>query len=158
GQVQMVMYDSDGGGSAQPYVAERFLWGPGTDEALAAESFNSSNVSQGVYWAFSDHEGSVTDVLKADGNLVQQRRYDGFGNVLATSTYNGGVPTTPLSLNDMWGYTGRQSDSATGLQYNRERWYDPSTGRFINEDPSEFSAGDSNFYRYVGNNPLVGTD
>lgn len=36
--------------------------------------------------------------------------------------------------------------------------YAPIVGRFTTEDPIGFDSGDSNFYRYVGNNPLVETD
>lgn len=31
--------------------------------------------------------------------------------------------------------------------------YDPSIGRFISEDPIQIEAGDTNYYRYVGNSP-----
>ncbi len=36
----------------------------------------------------------------------------------------------------------------------RARVYDPDTGRFLQEDPVWFAAGDMNIYRYVGNNPV----
>lgn len=38
--------------------------------------------------------------------------------------------------------------------YYRARYYDPSTGRFLSEDPLEFG-GEINFYRYVENNPVL---
>ena len=41
--------------------------------------------------------------------------------------------------------------SAPDLYYYRARYYDPSTGRFLSEDPLGFRA-DPNFYRYVKNN------
>ena len=37
--------------------------------------------------------------------------------------------------------------------YYRARYYDPSTGRFLSEDPLQF-AGGTNFYRFVLNNPI----
>ncbi|WP_250456033.1 RHS repeat-associated core domain-containing protein [Caballeronia sp. ATUFL_M2_KS44] len=37
-----------------------------------------------------------------------------------------------------------------GLQYNRHRYYDPSTGRFISKDPIEL-AGGLNAYQYAPN-------
>jgi RHS repeat-associated protein len=55
-------------------------------------------------------------------------------------------------------YTGRELDETTGLQYNRERWYDSGTGRWLSEDPIGFAGGDSNLYRYVGNSPTNATD
>lgn len=45
----------------------------------------------------------------------------------------------------------------TSLYYYRARYYDPSTGRFISEDPLGFLAG-RNFYPYVANSPLNFTD
>ena len=45
----------------------------------------------------------------------------------------------------VWENCGGSDDSA--------RYYDPSNGRFLSEDPIQFMAG-SNFYRYVDNRPL----
>jgi hypothetical protein len=36
--------------------------------------------------------------------------------------------------------------------------YDPAIGRWMEEDPEGFAAGDSNLYRYVNNRPTVKTD
>jgi RHS repeat-associated protein len=55
-------------------------------------------------------------------------------------------------------YTGRDWDADVGLQYNRARWYDPATGRWVSEDPIGFSAGDPNLARYVGNGATYGSD
>src|SRR5262249_25779892 len=48
-------------------------------------------------------------------------------------------------------------DPATGLQYNRERWYDPYSGRWITQDPSGFMDG-PNLYVYVHNAPTNQVD
>src|SRR5262249_40107994 len=40
----------------------------------------------------------------------------------------------------------------SGLDYMRNRWYDPEQGRFTQADPIGL-AGGSNLYAYVGNNP-----
>ena len=61
-------------------------------------------------------------------------------------TNSSGTLTNPFQ------YTGRELDSETGLYYYRARYYDPSTGRFISEDPTEFDGG-INFYRYAANSP-----
>jgi hypothetical protein len=39
----------------------------------------------------------------------------------------------------------------------RARYYDPTTGRFVQEDPIRFGGG-VNFYLYVGNSPTTFTD
>jgi len=46
---------------------------------------------------------------------------------------------------------------AVHASYYRARYYDPSAGRFLNEDPVRF-AGASNFYSYVSNNPVLRID
>jgi RHS repeat-associated protein len=51
----------------------------------------------------------------------------------------------------------RESDPETGLYYYRARYYDPSVGRFLSEDPMQFQGG-INFYRYTSNNPIIGRD
>src|SRR5687768_13807633 len=50
-------------------------------------------------------------------------------------------------------FTGRESDG-TGLYYYRARYYNPTLGRFISEDPIGFAGGDANLYAYVGNDPI----
>ena len=42
-------------------------------------------------------------------------------------------------------------DQTAGFQYNRARYYDPQLGRWTQEDPISFAAGNLNLYRYVGN-------
>ena len=123
---------------------ERFLHGLGIDQVLAQE-----NASGEVLWALSDHQGSTRLVLDGDGSVVNNITYDAFGNVMIE---------TNDSVNFRFLYTGRESDPETGLNYNRGRYYDPTTGRFISIDPIGFAAGDSNLYRYVGNNPLFYVD
>jgi hypothetical protein len=44
-----------------------------------------------------------------------------------------------------------------GFQYLRNRWYDPGTGRFTQEDPIGF-AGGVNLYAYAGSNPVAWSD
>jgi RHS repeat-associated protein len=41
-----------------------------------------------------------------------------------------------------------------GFYYMKARYYDPSIGRFISEDPSGFDGGDINLYAYANNNPV----
>ncbi len=57
----------------------------------------------------------------------------------------------------LYGYTARESDSESGLNFYRSRYYDPSVGRFIQQDLIGFSGG-TNFYTYVGNNPVYFVD
>jgi RHS repeat-associated protein len=97
-------------------------------------------------WYLTDRLGSVRGMVDASGTAQATIVYDGFGNV--TSNSNSG-------FTDRYLFTARELDSATGLQYNRARYYDPATGRWVERDPLGFSAGDSNLYRYVFNDPTT---
>jgi RHS repeat-associated protein len=58
-------------------------------------------------------------------------------------------------------FTGREYDPETGLIYLRARYYDPSTGTFLQEDSFPRFLEDSqslNRYSYVYNNPINATD
>ena len=59
-----------------------------------------------------------------------------------------------------WGLSmgfGKQARNDLKVSYHRARYYDPSTGRFLSEDPSRFGAT-TDFYSYTGNNPTNFTD
>jgi RHS repeat-associated protein len=81
------------------------------------------------------------------GAWVEHYKYTAFGGLME------GDATLTRYL-----YTGREFDVATHLQYNRERWEDSSTGRFLSEDPEGFASGDTNLYRYAWNSPTNGRD
>jgi RHS repeat-associated protein len=49
-------------------------------------------------------------------------------------------------------------DEGNGLLFMRARYYDTSTGRFLNHDPIGFKGGDWNLYAYVSENPLSEID
>jgi RHS repeat-associated protein len=104
--------------------------------------------SDNAYWLLTDHLGSIVTVTDNNGTLKDQVTYDGFGNATQTnSSYSGRY---------LW--TGREVDVETGLQYNRARYYDSHTARWIIQDPLGFDAGDNNLYRYASNEPLLQRD
>jgi RHS repeat-associated protein len=103
------------------------------------------------YWTLTDHLGSVRRVLDTNGVEVAALRYDSFGNPL------GATGTRPNAAG-RFGFTGRERDSDSGLQYNRARYFDPELGRFISVDPIGFESGEVNHYRYAKNDPLHLTD
>ncbi|MCC3529455.1 MAG: RHS repeat protein [Microcoleus sp. PH2017_22_RUC_O_B] len=141
-QFERLVYDGqhialtfDGGGNQ----THRYLYGVKTDEILADEG-----VGGGVLWPLTDNLGTVRDLVDSNGAILNRIGYDSFGKVRSQ--------TNP-SVNFRFGFTGRELDSETGLYYNRERYYDPTSGRFISEDPIKLGSGDTNLYRYVYNNP-----
>jgi RHS repeat-associated protein len=121
----------------------RYLYGTQIDQVLADETGVSTN------WFLADNQGTVKDVVDGNGAVIDHIVYDSFGKVESQS--NAGYELR-------FGYTGREQDNETGLDYYRARYYDSVVGRFISEDPIGFGAGDANLYRYVGNSPVNGTD
>ncbi|WP_154665896.1 RHS repeat domain-containing protein [Paenibacillus pinihumi] len=103
-----------------------------------------------AYYSHNGH-GDVTRLTDQAGNVLNSYTYDMWGNPITASE------TVP----NLFRYSGEYWDETTGLQYLRARWYDPSIGRFINEDTYE---GDNknpltlNLYVYVMNNPLIYVD
>jgi len=75
--------------------------------------------------------------------------YDPFGNILSESNPSNG---------DRFKYTSEPWDSSIGLQYNLNRYYNPNDGRWVSQDPLGFDGGDTNLFRYVGNDSVAETD
>jgi RHS repeat-associated protein len=124
-------------------VSHRYLFGAGVDQIEADESGGS------VLWALTDHLGSVRDVVDNAGVVQNHIVYDAFGGVTSQ---------TNASVVFRYGYTARELDAESGLQYNRARYLDSFNGRFISEDPISFAGGDANLYRYVGNSATNAID
>jgi len=135
------------------HLRQRYLWGPAVDQILAEEDVDGGTPEL-VKWTLTDHLNTVRDIARYDSEtdtttVVNHLVYDAYGNV--TSETNSAVESLFL-------FTARPFDPDTGLQNNLNRWYDPSVGRWLSEDPIGFAAGDGNLYRYVNNKPVVGVD
>ena len=124
----------------------RYLRGDALDQLFARITGGTGGTAS---WYLTDREGSVQNLTDDSGNLQDTITYDAFGNVLSESN---------PSYGDRFKYTGSQLDSETGLQQDRARVYDSVHGRWMSQDPLGFSAGDTNLYRYVGNDPTGSTD
>ena len=67
--------------------------------------------------------------------------YDAFGDMV-----NQDSDGSPVTIR--YRYDGQEQDAETTLYLNNARCYDPQQGRWLNQDPLGFDAGDSNLYRY----------
>ena len=77
---------------------------------------------------------------------------DGAGALGAAYTYDPFGKTTVSGTSDNpLQFTGRENDGS--LYHPRNRYYNPSYGRFTQEDPIGFAGGDVNLYAHVGNSP-----
>lgn len=118
-------------------VLAKYTQGPGADQPLA--QLRAATIS---YYE-QDGLGSVSSLSSSSATLANTYTYDSFGKLTGSSG----------SVGNPFQYTGRESDTETGLDYYRFRYYDPANGRFLTEDPISFEGG-IDFYEYVRNRPL----
>src|SRR5262249_4949705 len=112
----------------------RYIHGDVEDQLLARESGSGT-----VAWYETDRLGSVIGLVNASGTAIATTTYDGFGNVV--------IDTSPTNRGSL-GFTGRPTDSETGQQYNRRRYYGAPTGRWTGQDPLACDDGDQHRYPY----------
>src|SRR5262249_39063904 len=108
-------------------IVARHIFGDGTDALIAKIASGATT------WYLQDKLGSTRDLTNASGTLIDTLQYNTFGKLTSESS-----PGTA----DRYQWTAREFDVETSLQYNRARYYDASTQRWISQDPMGFDAGD----------------
>ena len=93
---------------------------------------------------------SVIGVTNSKGDLVNTYSYDPFGVLLGKSE----TQQNDLLFAGQWGV--RNFPHLDGVYSMRNRIYFAQYGRFGAMDPYEFGGEYTNFYCYVGNNPVKG--
>lgn len=142
---------------------------PGSQPNVIAETDNLGNVQDyyiyglglvyklmpdgSTYTYHFDSRGSTIAMTNATGQIVNQYSYGHYGGRL------GIVEATP----NPFGYVGRYGvmEEGNGLKFMRARYYDVTTGRFLNKDlvPGHIRNPQSlNRYAYVKNNPITRID
>jgi RHS repeat-associated protein len=130
-----------------------YAWGNGIDEQLTMDRGGQR------YFFHADDLGSIRKVTDDSGNVLEQYRYDDFGE---PSFFDGsGSLLAGTQIGNDTLFTGRRYDPETGLYYYRTRYLDPIAGRFTSRDtigiwtdPAELGNGST----YVGNNPWTVQD
>jgi RHS repeat-associated protein len=117
-----------------------------TQSGLIDEPLSELRASTPSYYE-QDGINVVSSLSNSTGALTNTYTYDSFGKLTASS----GTIANPFQ------YTSREFDPETGLLNYRARYYDPTVGRFLSEDPIGFHAG-VNFYDYVLNRPTLFLD
>ncbi|WP_435105862.1 RHS repeat domain-containing protein [Arhodomonas sp. AD133] len=104
----------------------------------------SATAAEQVTYYHNDALGSPVAATDESGSLLWRQHYGPWG-----------APLKPVS-GDPRGYTGKPSDSDTGLQDFQARWYDAEIARFHAIDPAGFTESNIhsfNRYMYSNNNP-----
>ncbi len=132
-------------------TASSTIYEPGIDRPLA----EVSDVGVVTFY-HQDWLGNVVLLTNAAGAKVQSYTYDAWGKVSGFDAT--GAPIATSAILSRFLFTGREFDPEIGLYHYRARTYSPELGRFIQNDPIDFSAGDYNLIRYVSNNPVNWVD
>ncbi|MBA3241725.1 MAG: Ig-like domain-containing protein [Acidobacteria bacterium] len=156
-------YDAFGGRTGRTTNGQTtsYLYdGANAVQELSGSTPVANMLAGGVDEVFSRADGAGAKTLLADGLGSTLGLLDSSGAVETNYTYEpfGGTAQTGSVSDNTTQYVGREHDGATGLYYYRARYYSPTLGRFISEDPIGFAGGDENLYAYVGNDPVNHTD
>ncbi|MBI2841427.1 MAG: RHS repeat protein, partial [Acidobacteria bacterium] len=124
-----------------PSGAADYLFGRDVDEILNVQIQGSD------YYYSADVVGSVRHVSDSVGQVRNRYVYGVWGEIREQTI---GIPNAFL-------FSGREN-ADDGLLAYRHRYYQPTSGRFVSEDPIRFGGRDSNFFRYVLNTPTEFAD
>ena len=140
---------------------QQYVWSLGyIDTPVLRDSYDAAGdlVAADRLYYLSDANHNVTAVVNSAGAVVERYSYNAYGEV---TYYNAdwtekAVQTSSVGNTRL--FAGMDYDPSTGMYYDRARWYNPATGKFLTRDPIGFASGDVNLYRYVGNAPMNATD
>jgi len=116
-------------------------------------SQNCSQLNAGCSLSFYSYDGhgSVRQLTDATASVTDTYTYDAFGTLIERTG----------STDNNYLYAGEQFDPDLGFYYNRARYLDVGTGRFISQDSFEGGSGDPQSlhkYLYANDNPVDRTD
>lgn len=94
-----------------------------------------------IAWFNQTSSNLVAGVSQTAGSLAGELDFNPFGETMKT---------TGIALTLPFGFSTKYLDRESALYYYGERYYNPSTGRWTNEDPSGEQGG-LNLYAFCGN-------
>ncbi len=94
-----------------------------------------------IYHYHLDHLGTPRELTNNAGDIVWKVRYKTYGNVAVKEVDE---------IENNIRFQGQYFDEESGLHYNRHRYYNPSSGQFISQDPIGLLGGINN-YQYAPN-------
>ncbi len=135
----MVMEDNN-------YHIHHYIYEPSSFAPLAQFNTNAENNPVQVYFYHNDHLGTPEQMADETGNLVWTGTKAAYGQMYEQTSTLAKLDkvTNPIR------FQGQYFDEESGLHYNRFRYYDPETGRYISEDPIKLGGG-FNLYGYPMN-------
>ena len=143
-------YDSNNNLIAEKTDSATLFFYYNTENSPVALSYNGK-----MFYYVKNIQGDIVKILDEDGNEKASYVYNTWGDILSQSE-------DELSSINPLRYHGYVYDEDTTLYYLQTRYYDPTTGRFINADdtnmlmlaPFSVSVLDTNLMTYSRNNPI----
>jgi len=121
--------------------------------------------TQSRYYVLTDYLGSITQILSANGAIVEEKSFDAWGRPRNPITWslNGAGYFEATYVSNGWdrGYTRHEHIPEFGIINMNGRLYDPLMGRMFSPDPYIIGTDNTqgyNRYSYALNNPLNYTD
>ncbi len=111
-------------------------------EQLKSLLAEESETSPQIHLYHCDHLGTPVALIDRSGSIDWSIELDAWGKVI--DEHN------PRNLYQPIRFQGQHNDPETGLYYNRHRYYDPHSGRYISQDPIGFKGG-LNLHQYTPN-------
>ncbi|OCG70679.1 hypothetical protein A9G41_04355 [Gilliamella sp. Nev5-1] len=131
---------------AQDYRCISYIYEPGSTGFRPMAQLVGRGRGGQIYYYLNDQLGTPQELITANGDIVWSGVYKSYGNLAIE------YRTVPQNLR----FQGQYFDEESGLHYNRYRYYDPYTARYISQDPIGLAGGE-NAYRYVPD-PLAWID
>ncbi|WP_222833218.1 RHS repeat-associated core domain-containing protein [Pseudomonas sp. SC3(2021)] len=117
-----------------------YIYEPGSFRPLAMLDGEGPLKATPFYYQL-DHLGTPQELTDYSGEIMWSAKYRAYGNLAALDV---------AEIDNPLRFQGQYFDAETGLHYNRHRYYNPSTGRFLTPDPIKLAGGLNN-YQYVPN-------
>jgi RHS repeat-associated protein len=117
-----------------------YIYEPGSFRPLAMLDGEGPLKAAPFYYQL-DHLGTPQELTDYSGEIMWSAKYRAYGNLVALDV---------SEIDNPLRFQGQYFDAETGLHYNRHRYYNPGTGRFLTPDPIKL-AGGLNSYQYVTN-------
>ncbi len=151
------------GGTAAANVTVQTVWSAAYINAVVLQDTYSGGVIQPNSRIYFQQEANwdTTAIVGYNGTtgtwgVTQRYVYSPYGTITVLNADWSTPPTGAQPTVDNL-YQGMTLDPVTGLYYARNRNYDPSLGRWINQDPVGYVNG-ANTYQFVVSNPVAKTD
>lgn len=145
-------------GSGRQYGRVGYMHGPGIDAPLGVMRFNHTGVGGGAPYLVVPHvnwRGQYERATRADGTSCS---YATCGDIdWPARKFRTFLDGRDRPRGDWMGSLVQSQQDASGLLYRRNRYYDPTTGQFTQEDPIGL-AGGLNLYGYANGDPVSYSD